>query len=117
MDYFCKAGEKDGVIVFRAICPKIDNYKQVLSGFEAKTDVDSYRQLTLTASQLGEIDQETLDYLSVHENISWCGLVMLAVVIENDSKTFWGPNTEFVNGLRQLIRTKSGILKKDRDSR
>lgn len=99
MLYYCKSGyDADGNVVYRAICPEIDNIQHytVLAELGPKSaNVDNYSYQHLTKAQVRQIDDEIAEYCALAERYTWAGLLVLAAEIENGVKNFWQPNPGF----------------------
>ena len=78
-----------GNIVYRAICPILDNYDGgvELEGMNAReTDVERYGSFTLSYYQVKAIDAEVADYLFMN---AFDLIISNIVEIEGDRKRWW----------------------------
>lgn len=96
----CKNGyDEHGNIVYRAICPILDNCDGIehLASMSAKdADVRQYVSFILSYYEVKAIDAEVADYLFLN---AFSLLIFHIVEIEGNHKEWWSGNTTYYQGV------------------
>ena len=96
----CKTGyDENGIIVYRAICPILDQYSGLghLEEMQARdSDVKRYEFSILDYYQVKAIDAEVADYLFVNASGT---LICHMVEIEGNQKNWWAGTSDYYSGV------------------